>query len=124
MTRDKSITPAARSLSSIARCIASHTPARCHCRRRFSSVMPQQPISQGKSPQAMPVLSTNRIPVRQTRSSAGGLPTFGRDGRRGSSGRTTSHNASSTSGLAMASSVTIHQPPMIRRRIGGGNEYF
>ena len=86
--------------------------------------MPQQPNSHGKSSHAIPVLSTNRIPVRQTRSSAGGLPAFGRAGRRGSSGSTTPHSSSSTSGLAMASSVTIHPPHMMPRHVGGENEYF
>ena len=68
--------------------------------------MPQQPISQGKSSQGMPVLSTNRMPVRHTRSSTRGCPPLGLGSCLGSKGSTNSHNSSGTSGLAMASSVT------------------
>ncbi len=95
-----------RSLSSSSRCSASHTPARRHSSRRFHRVMPQQPISQGKNSQGMPVLSTNRMPLRQTRSSTRGCPPLGPGSCRGKSGSTNSHNSSGTSGLAMASSVT------------------
>ena len=68
--------------------------------------MPQQPISCGKSSQGMPVLSTNRMPVRHTRSSTGGCPPLGLGVRLGSSGSTNPHNSSGTSSLAIASSVT------------------
>ena len=110
MTREKSIRPAARSRSSISRCTACQTPARCHRRSRFSSVMPQQPNSHGKSSQAIPVLSTNRMPARHTRSATGGLPPVGRGSYLGSSGSTAAHKSSVTSGLAIASSVTTRKP--------------
>ena len=73
--------------------------------------MPQQPISRGKSSQGMPVLSTNRMPVRHTRSFTGGCPPLGLGVRLGSSGSTNSHNSSGTSNPAMASSVTKAAKP-------------
>ena len=106
MTREKSTPLAARGLSSMARSIESHTPTCCHSGSRLSRVMPQQPISRGKSSQAMPLLSTNRIPVRQTRSSTCGCPPLGLGSCLGSRGSTDPRNSSGTSGLAMASSVT------------------
>jgi hypothetical protein len=67
--------------------------------------MPQQPSSCGKYSQGMPVLSTKRIPVSATRLGTGGCPRVpgGRVG--GSSGSTSAHNSSLTSGLAMHQTV-------------------
>jgi hypothetical protein len=68
--------------------------------------MPQQPISCGKSSHGIPVLSTNRMPVRHTRSPTRGLPPLGLGVCFGRSGSTNAHSSSVTSSFAIASSVT------------------
>ena len=55
MIREKSIASSARSFSSNTRCNFSSTPARRYWSSRFHSVMPEQPISRGKSSHGMPV---------------------------------------------------------------------
>lgn len=68
MARDQSIWSAALSFARSAVCNLSHTPACCQSRRRRQQVIPlPQPISWGRSSQPMPVLSTNRMPVRALR---------------------------------------------------------
>jgi hypothetical protein len=58
-------------------CILSQTPAFCQSRNRRQQVMPlPQPISCGKYSQPMPVLSTNRIPVKAARSETGLRPGY------------------------------------------------
>jgi hypothetical protein len=104
MTREKSIRSAPRSLASSNRCNARQASASRQSRRRFQRVMPQQPISWGKSSQGMPVLRTKRIPVRQTRLSTGGWPPLGLGVKAGSSGSTSAQRSSSTSNLAIGSS--------------------
>ena len=94
-----------RRWSSSTACSSSHTPARVHSSSRFHSVMPQQPISQGKSSHGMPDLSTNRMPVKHTRSGTRGRPPLGLSSCLGSSGSTIAHNSSVTSGLDTASSL-------------------
>src|SRR5215204_1072527 len=98
-TREKSIRSAPRSLSSSSRCSCSQTPALRHSFRRFHRVMPQQPISWGKSSHGMPVLSTKRMPVRQTRSGTRGLPTPGTYGCFGRIGSTKAQSSSGTNSL-------------------------
>src|SRR5271155_4061432 len=88
ITREKSISLAPRSLSSNRWWSWSQTPACRHSSRRFHRVMPQQPISCGKSSHGRPVLSTKMIPVRQTRSGTRGLQTPGMYGCLGSIGST------------------------------------
>src|SRR5215210_7424938 len=91
-----------------------HTPASCHSLRRRQHVMPEpQPISWGSISQGMPVLRTNRIPVRAARASMRGLPPLGLGGSSGKSGSITSHSSSVTSGLAIFSS---YPPPGFVRR--------
>src|SRR4051794_25736471 len=64
--------------------------------------MPQpQFISQGRSSQGMPVLRTNRMPVRAARSVTGGWPPLGLGVHLGSKGSMTSHSSSGSKGLAM-----------------------
>jgi hypothetical protein len=94
-----------RRWSSSTACNSPHTSALVHSSMRFHNVIPQQPISQGKSSQGMPDLSTKRIPVRHTRSLTRGRPPLGLGSCFGSSGSTNSHNSSVTSGLDIASSV-------------------
>ena len=54
------------------------TPATCQSRRRRQQVMPlPQPNSGGNSSHAVPVLATNRIPVRARRSGTRGLTALG-----------------------------------------------
>jgi len=83
----------------------SQTPAFCQSRNRRQQVMPlPQPISKGRSRQAMPVLSTKRIPVSAARSKTGLRPgCFRRRVRFGSKGWMIVHNESSINGLAMPS---------------------
>ena len=85
--------------------------------------MPQQPISCGKSSQGMPVLSTNRMPVRQTRSPVRGLPPLGLGGCFGRIGSTSAHNSSGTSNFAIASSMTA-TATIVTPTGGGRNGYF
>ena len=76
--RDQSMRSACPRRSSTAPCSRSHTPASCHSRSLRQQVMPEpQPISCGSISQGMPVLSTNRMPVRTARLSMRGLPPLG-----------------------------------------------
>lgn len=83
----------------------SQTPAFCQSRNRRQQVMPlPQPISKGRSRQAMPVLSTKRIPVNAARSEIGLRPGFlTRRALIGSNGLITTHSESSSNGFAMTS---------------------
>ena len=103
-TFSRSRAPAWRRWSSSTACNSSQTPALRHSSRRFHRVIPQQPISWGKSSQGMPVLSTKRIPVRQTRSGTRGLPPLGLGTCLGSSGSTIPQNSSVTKSLDMMAS--------------------
>jgi hypothetical protein len=85
--------------------------------------MPQQPISCGKSSQGMPVLSTNRMPLRHTRSSVRGLPPLALGGCLGRIGSTSAHNSSGTNSLPIASSLTVKQPIFVPGN-DDGNVYF
>lgn len=77
IAREKSIWSAWRSLFNKVWCIFSHTPAFCQSRNLLQQVIPQpQPISFGKSSHPMPVLSTNRIPVRASLSETGFRPGY------------------------------------------------
>lgn len=104
ITREKSIWSACRSLLSKTRWIVSHTPAFCQSRNLLQQVIPQpQPISLGRSSHPMPVLSTNRIPVRTSLSETGFRPGY----RNllfffGIIGSMISHNLSSSIGFAMS----------------------
>src|SRR5208282_6356853 len=123
ITREKSICSAPRSLSSNNWCSCSQTPASRHSSRRFQSVMPQQPISCGKSSQGRPVLSTKMIPVRQTRSGTRGLPTPGTYGWLGKRGSTKAQSSSGTSGLLIVSSMTA-VPNIVTERFRRGKDHF
>ena len=113
-TRDPSIVarlqsiPPAHSNSDSSRAWSfGQTPAAVQYAIRRQQVIPEpQPISRGRSSQLIPVLSTKRTPVRQSRSSIRFRP--GRSGRfgcggGGGNGPMRSHNASGSRGLAMAS---------------------
>ena len=91
--------------------LESHTPARGQAGRRRQQLIPlPQPSSCGRDAHCIPVFSTNTIPVRQARSGTRARPgcrgSFGRWG--GTSGATTAHRASLTSGLARRSAA--HDP--------------
>jgi hypothetical protein len=102
---DQSIALACPNSSSITCQIFCQTPAACQSRRRRQQVMPQpQPISRGRYSQGVPVLSTNRIPVRHAWSATGGRPPWGLGGFGGRCGSMRSHNSSVSSGLAIATS--------------------
>ena len=103
--RDQSIWSATWSRRNNSRWSFSHTPACCQSRNRRQQVMPlPHPSSKGRSRQAMPVLSTKRIPVSAARSGMGLRPgNFLRRARFGSKGWITDHNESSRSGFAIPS---------------------
>lgn len=103
--RQKSILSACRSLLNNIWWILFHTPAFCQSRRQRQQVIPEpQPICAGKSSQAMPVLSTKRIPVSAAWSGMGFLPGY-RNLRFffGTNGSMIFHNWSSSIGFAMSS---------------------
>ena len=106
--REKSIWSDSRSLLSKTLCTLSHIPAFCQSRSRRQQVIPEpQPISCGRYSHGMPVLSTNRIPVKTSRLPTGGLPPLGDGSCLGNMGSIICHNSSGNSGLAMSlSSVT------------------
>jgi len=103
--RDQSIRSVTCSRRSNSRWSFSQTPAFCQSRSRRQQVMPlPQPISKGRSRQAIPVLSTKRIPVSAARSETGLRPGyFLRRVRLGSNGWMIVHNESSINGFAMPS---------------------
>jgi hypothetical protein len=103
--RDQSIRSATCRRRNNSRWSFSHTPACCQSRSRRQQVMPlPHPSSSGRSRQAMPVLSTKRIPVKAARSEMGLRPgNFLRRVRVGSKGWITDHNESSMSGFAIPS---------------------
>jgi hypothetical protein len=91
--------PSDSTLWSIAASNRFQTPRRCQCRSRRQQVTPEpQPISSGSRFQAMPLCSTNTMPVSAARSPTGGRPRFpGRYLRPGKSGSIVSHSSSGTS---------------------------
>ena len=103
--RDQSIRSAACKRWSSSWWSFFQTPAFCQSRKRRQHVMPlPHPNSCGKSCHAMPLLSTNKIPVNAARSGTRWRP--GNLARRfffGSSGWTISHNESVTNGFAIPS---------------------
>ena len=94
---------AASSFASISSWSVCQTLALCQSRRRRQQVMPlPQPISWGSISQGMPLLRTNRMPVKATRSARGGLPRVpGWQRWGGNSGSTSAQSSSETSCLAM-----------------------
>ena len=77
-TRLKSSLLAPRRRRSNSSCNLSQTPASCQSRSSRQQVMPEpQPSSGGKSSHAMPVRSTNRIPLSAARSEMRGRPPRG-----------------------------------------------
>jgi len=112
MAREKSIWSAWRSLLSKARWIVSHIPAFCQSRNLLQQVIPHpQPISPGRSSHPMPVLSTNRIPVKASLSETGFRPGY----RNllfffGIIGSMISHNLSSSIGFAMSNLLVFWLP--------------
>lgn len=107
--REKSIWSACRNLLSNTWWILSHTPAFCQSLRQRQHVMPEpQPISCGRSSQAMPVFSTNSMPVRTTRLGKGFRPGY-RNLRFffGISGSMICHSSSSSIGFAMSSLLAL-----------------
>jgi len=88
--------------------IFCQTPAACQSRKRRQHVMPlPQPISRGRYSQGVPVLRTNRMPVKQARSDTRGRPPLGLGGSGGIWGFIRCHSSSVSSGLAIImSSIT------------------
>ena len=103
--QDQSIASADPSSSSRDCHTFCQTPATCQSRRRRQQVMPQpQPISWGRYSHGIPVLSTNRMPVRQARSGVGGRPPLGFGGCGGMCVLMRCHNSSVSSGLVIVMS--------------------
>jgi hypothetical protein len=104
MAREKSIWSVWRNLFNKVWYILSHTPAFCQSRNLLQQVIPQpHPISLGRSSHPMPVLSTNRIPVRASPSETGFRPGYlNLLFFFGIIGSMISHNLSSSIGLAMS----------------------
>jgi hypothetical protein len=102
IARDQSIWSARCNFSSSSWCNLSHTPAFCQATKRLQHVMPEpQPISKGRYSQAMPVLSTNKIPANAWRLPTGGRPPLSDFFNRGMTGSQISHSSLDTNGLAM-----------------------
>jgi hypothetical protein len=77
-------------------------PAFCQSRRRRQQVIPlPHPISWGRYSQGVPVLRTNKIPVRQARLDTRGRPPLGWGGSGGKYCWMRSHKSSVNSGLAI-----------------------
>lgn len=78
----------------------SQTPACCQSRSRRQHVIPlPQPSSWGNISHGMPLFKTKMIPVSAARSLIRGRPPWGLGGSEGSSGATTAHNSSLTTGF-------------------------
>lgn len=100
---EKSILSAERRRSRSRLCTLLHTPASCQSRSLRQHVIPDpQPISWGRYSHGIPVLSTNKIPVKTSRFGTGGRPPLGLGGGFGSSGSINSHSSSLSSGLAIS----------------------
>jgi hypothetical protein len=101
--RDQLIWSASRSRSKSTPWILFQTPFLCHSASRRQQVIPlPQPISCGRSSQAIPVLSTNKMPVSTARFSSGFRPGY-RLRRRlagGGTGSMICHKRSSKIGFA------------------------
>jgi len=104
-TRVQSSCSASASRSNSKRCSCSHTPAACQSRSRRQQVIPlPHPISRGNISHGMPVLSTNRIPLKTARSETRGRPPFGFLTATGSRGSIICQSSSLTSCFAMPQS--------------------
>jgi len=117
--REKSIWSAWRSLLSKTPCILSHTPAFCQSRSLRQQVIPlPQSISLGRSSHPMPVLSTNRIPVRASLSEIGFRPGYlNLLFFFGIIGSMISHNLSSSIGFAMSNLLIFWLLMLSDRRV-------
>ncbi len=96
--------PAARNLSSSNSCSWSHTPAFCQSLNRRQHVAPEpKPRRVGKWFQRIPVLNTNRMPLRAARSDTRGRPgsLFARSFAGGSNGSISIHSSSSMIGASI-----------------------
>lgn len=107
--RDQSRRPASLKRWSKVWCKRSQTPARCQSRNRRQQVIPlPQPSSWGSISHGMPLLRTNKMPVRSARLGRRGRPPLGLGGSGGRSGSMTAHSSSLTNGLLI--------PPVSRMR--------
>ena len=99
---DQSIASAMPNSSNRTCHIFCQTPAVCQSRKRRQHVMPlPQPISRGRYSQGVPVLRTNRIPVKQARSGTRGRPPLGLRGSGGIWCLIRCHSSSVSSGFAI-----------------------
>ena len=107
-TLDQLILSVRCNLLSGRRCSWSQTLAERQAVSRGQQARPQsQPISCGRSSQAIPFLSTKGIPVRAFRLPIGERPPWGECFSGGSNGSTSSHNYSVSKGLAISVPLDI-----------------
>jgi hypothetical protein len=117
---DQSMASAKPNSSNRACHIFCQIPTVCQSRKRRQHVMPlPQPISRGRYSHGVPVLRTNRMPVRQARSGTRGRPPLGLGGSGGIWDSIRCHSSSVSSGLAMImSSITSGYSLLTRCCIG------
>lgn len=118
-TREKSISPASRSLASSSSCSRSHTPVSCQSFNRRQQVAPEpKPNRVGKWFQRIPVLSTNRMPFSAARFDTGRRPGFflRRGFAGGSNGSISVHNSSSAIGASIPWVPLFRSPRLTVRR--------
>ncbi len=116
---DRSIWSAARNLSSSNSCSWFHTPAFCQSLNRRQQVAPEpKPSRVGKWFQRIPVLHTNRMPLRAARSDTHGRPgsLFARGFASGSNGSISIHSSSSTIGASILGLPLFWRPRLTTRR--------
>jgi hypothetical protein len=102
LARLQSMRSASPNRSRSSRWSRSHTPASCQSRSRRQQVTPEpHPSSWGSISHGMPDFRTKMIPVKAARFGMRGRPPLGLGGSGGSSGATTAHRSSLTSGLLM-----------------------
>lgn len=118
--QDQSMASAGPNSSSKGCHIFCQTPATCQSRRRGQQVMPlPQPISWASYCDGVPVLSTNRMPVRQAWWGTRARPPLGFGGSDGMWGLMCCDSSSVSSGLAIVrSSMTSGYSVRIRCHIG------
>jgi hypothetical protein len=96
-------------------CTLRHPSCACHSCRRRPPVLPLPPPSSwGNNSHAMPLLSTNRIPVSVARLVIRRRPPSGRGGGGGIKGSRTAHSSSDNNSLAI--SVLPLSSAVYRRR--------
>ncbi len=125
-TRLKSSLFAPRRRRSSSSCNLSQTPASCQSRSRRQQVTPEpQPSSGGKSSHAMPVRSTNRIPLSAARSEMRGRPPRGFGAGAGKSFSIIGHRPSGirTEGIPLYESTSPRRTRVLKGVLNTNGRY-